>query len=74
MQIVSKRLSLNGFIVSDHPDLIEEFYGVFPKKVASGEISHREHLYHGLEQGGQAILDVQRGDNKAKAVIVVSND
>ncbi|KAF8506256.1 NAD-P-binding protein [Gautieria morchelliformis] len=73
MQIISKRLSLNGFIVSDHPDLIQEFYKVFPQKVASGEIKHREHVYSGLEQAGQAILDVQKGDNKAKAVIVVSN-
>lgn len=73
MHIIAKRLSINGFIVSDHPDLIEEFNRVFPEKIASGEIKHREHVYPGLEQAGQAILDVQKGDNKAKAVIVISD-
>lgn len=72
--IVTKRITMQGFIVSEHADLFEEFYAEFPKKLASGEIQYTEHRYEGLEQAGQAIVDVQKGDNKAKAVIVVSNE
>ncbi|KAF8589598.1 NAD(P)-binding protein [Ramaria rubella] len=72
--IVGKRLSLNGFIVSDHQDLHDEFYGDMPNKVASGLIKHREHIYRGLKEAGQAILDVLKGDNKGKVVIVVTDE
>ncbi|KIJ43006.1 hypothetical protein M422DRAFT_170424, partial [Sphaerobolus stellatus SS14] len=72
--VMTKRLSMTGFLVFEHPDLIDEFYKEFPQKVASGEIKYTEQRYEGLELAGQAILDVQRGHNKAKAVIVVSNE
>lgn len=69
-----KRLTLQGFIVSDHyADLLDEFYEVVPAKIANGEIKHREHVYRGLEEAGQAILDVQKGNNKAKAVIILAD-
>lgn len=70
--LITKRLSMQGFIVSEHQDLYDEFYSVFPQKLASGEIKYSEQRYEGLEQAGQAILDVQKGNNKAKAVIAVS--
>lgn len=53
--------------------MIREFYSVFPKRIASGQIKHREDVYPGLEHAGQAILDVQKGNNKAKAVILLSD-
>ncbi|KAF8530097.1 NAD-P-binding protein [Hysterangium stoloniferum] len=76
-QVIVKRLSFNGFIVSD---LLKDetkaalFYSEFPPKIAKGEIKQREHVYRGLEQAGQAILDVQKGDNTAKAVIILADD
>jgi hypothetical protein len=34
---------------------------------------YAEHRYEGISQVGQAISDVQRGKNKAKAVIIVAD-
>jgi hypothetical protein len=50
------------------------FYSEFPAKIAKGDIKQREHVYRGLEQAGQAILDVQKGDNTAKAVVILADD
>ncbi|KIJ28165.1 hypothetical protein M422DRAFT_784624 [Sphaerobolus stellatus SS14] len=72
--VVGKRLSIKGFIVSVHFRLLGDFYAEVPQKVASGEFKYAEHRYEGLDQTGQAILDVQKGNNKAKAVIVVANE
>ncbi|KAF8530096.1 NAD-P-binding protein [Hysterangium stoloniferum] len=74
--IIGKRLTLNGFIIMDL--LADEakatlFYSEFPPKIAKGEIKQREHVYRGLEQAGQAILDVQKGDNTAKAVVLLAD-
>lgn len=69
--IIGKRLSINGFLVSDHTDLITEFYEDFPARVATGTIKHKEHIYKGLVEAGKGIVDVQRGLNKAKAVVVL---
>jgi NADPH-dependent curcumin reductase CurA len=66
---------MHGFIVSR----LEEkwsaaFFAEIPPKVASGEIKHREEIYNGLESVGDAILAVQKGTNKAKAVIHVADE
>ena len=42
--------------------------------VASGEIKYREEITVGLDKVGDVILAVQKGENKAKAIIQVAND
>lgn len=76
MNIVGKRLSVNGFIVSDHmtPENANEFYNTIPAMIANGEIVFLEDKKYGLENVGEAILDVQRGKNHGKSVIVVAEE
>jgi len=74
-QLISKSISMHGFIVSR----LEEkhaatFFAEIPPKVASGEIKYREDIYNGLETVGDVILAVQKGTNKAKAVIHVADE
>jgi NADPH-dependent curcumin reductase CurA len=74
-QIIGKSISIHGSIVSR----LEEkhraaFFAEIPPKVASGEIKYREEIYNGLESVGDAILAVQKGTNKAKAVIHVADE
>ena len=45
-----------------------------PPRVASGEIKYKEHVVRGLENAGQAILDVQMGRNFGKSVVVVADE
>jgi len=67
-------LSLNGFIQYRlEKKYLAEFYQTIPPLVASGRIKHREQIYKGLEQVGEVILAVQKGTNKAKAVVHVAD-
>jgi NADPH-dependent curcumin reductase CurA len=68
----AKRVSMNGFIILDYTDkagIIDDANEFLPAAIARGDIKYREHRYS-LKDAGQAILDVQKGDNTAKAVIV----
>ena len=42
--------------------------------VASGEIKYREEVTEGLDQVGDVVLAVQKGENRAKAVVQVAID
>jgi len=69
--MVPKRLSIQGFVVLDHlKDWLSGFYAIVPKNIVNGEMKHCEQVYHGLKEAEHATLDVQKGNNKAKAVIV----
>ncbi|KAH8818706.1 alcohol dehydrogenase [Flagelloscypha sp. PMI_526] len=76
MQIVSKGITLYGFII--FRDLTHkwdaEFWRVMPDKVAKGEIKTKEDITSGLEKVGDVILAVQKGLNVGKAVVVVAEE
>ena len=42
--------------------------------IANGEIKYNEDVKYGLENAMEAILDVQKGVNKGKSIIVVSQE
>jgi len=73
-QVFAKSLTIQGFLV----DMLEaeyrrEFYEVMPKAISEGRIKWREEVWDGLEKMGEAILAVQKGENKAKAVVRVAS-
>ncbi|KAL0569942.1 hypothetical protein V5O48_012017 [Marasmius crinis-equi] len=74
--VFGRSLHIHGFVVYDlsTPELEEEFYNLVPKKLASGEWKHREDITRGLENAGQAILDVQKGTNFGKKVVIVADE
>jgi len=63
---------MQGFIVFNlYAKYEKEFYDVFPKLVASGELKYKEHVFEGLEKMPEALIAVQKGDNTGKAVVKV---
>ena len=69
MMAISKRLTLRGFIVSDHGDLAGEFYKTVGPWLASGEIVSRETIVDGLDQTVEAFLGLGTGANTGKMLI-----
>jgi len=71
-QAIGKRLTLRGFIVSDHsqrtPDLIREVGGW----VQDGSIRFQETVVDGLEHAPEAFLGLLRGENTGKMVVRLS--
>ena len=64
---------MNGFIIFNlEPKYNAEFYATIPGKLASGELKYTEEVTKGLDKVGDVIVAVQKGTNKAKAVIEVA--
>jgi NADPH-dependent curcumin reductase CurA len=43
-------------------------------QVADGRLKYKEEVWDGLEKAGDAILAIQKGQNKAKLVIKVADE
>ncbi|KAJ7676980.1 hypothetical protein DFH06DRAFT_1428958 [Mycena polygramma] len=70
-----KSLHLHGiFVGALMPKYLAEFYATIPSQLASGKLKYSEEITKGLDKVGDVILAVQKGENKAKAVVVVAED
>ncbi|MEJ7832984.1 MAG: NADP-dependent oxidoreductase [Nocardioides sp.] len=69
MMVISKRLTLRGFVVSDHNDAASEFYRQVGAWVAAGDISYRETVRDGLDSTVDAFLALFSGENTGKMVV-----
>jgi len=75
MHVVTKSITMSGFVVSRlAAKYATPFHTFLTPKIASGEIKHKEHVFHGLQREGEAILAVQRGTNTGKAIVHVADD
>lgn len=69
MMFVSKRLTMRGFIVTDHADVAGEFYERAGAWVAEGKLTHRETVVDGFDRTVAAFLDLLRGGNTGKMLV-----
>jgi NADPH-dependent curcumin reductase CurA len=72
--IVTKRLRVEGFIISDHPDRFREFAAEVGPWVADGKIVCRETVLDGIENVPAAFAGLFRGDNTGKMLVRVGPD
>jgi hypothetical protein len=67
--VVSKRLRLQGFIVTDHQERFRDFLAEVGPWVASGQLQYRETIVDGLENTPAAFAGLFRGDNVGKMLV-----
>jgi NADPH-dependent curcumin reductase CurA len=70
--ILSKRLLLRGFIVSDFASQHGEFQREVRAWLRDGRIKYREDVVEGLENAPQAFIGLLQGKNFGKLLIKVS--
>jgi NADPH-dependent curcumin reductase CurA len=70
--VVGKRLTLRGFIVSDHFHRLEAFHQEVGPLVREGRIRYRETVVQGLEHAPEAFIGLLRGENTGKMVVEIS--
>lgn len=70
--ILVKRLTVRGFIVTDHWDRLGDFLREVAPKVAAGEIGYLEDVADGLETAPAAFLAMLEGGNTGKTLVRVS--
>ncbi|MCW2796527.1 NADP-dependent oxidoreductase [Nocardioides sp.] len=69
MMLISKRISLRGFIVSDHRDAAGEFYRRAGQWLADGDLRYRETIVDGIDHAVDAFLGLLGGDNTGKMLV-----
>ena len=74
IQIVGKSLKLEGFIVSNHLDIIPEFYAEMAKLISSGQMKTEQTVEDGIENAPKAFLNLFSGANFGKMLVKISDD
>ena len=74
MAIIGKRLTIRGFIVSDHPKACGEFISKAANWIAEGKLKYRETVAEGIENAPTAFIDLLHGRNIGKQIVRLADD
>jgi NADPH-dependent curcumin reductase CurA len=72
--LLVRRVTVTGFIVSDHITGMDGFWKEVPTAVKAGKIKYREDIVQGLENAPQAFIGLLKGRNFGKLLVQVSDD
>ena len=72
--VLSKRLTLRGFISSDYAAMYDAFFANALAWVRDGKLRYREDITEGLENAPQALLSMLSGGNFGKVLVRVGPD
>ncbi len=70
--VLSKRMTLRGFVVSDFYPRYNEFAGEVVDWVKSGRLKYREDIIDGLENAPHGLIGLLRGENFGKRLVRVA--
>ncbi len=71
--VLTRRVTLQGYIISDHWDRFPEFLRAMAPLVADGAIRYREDVVEGLENVVPAFIGLLEGRNFGKLVVHVAD-
>ena len=69
MLIIGRRLTIRGFIVSDHPKWCDEYVKKAIGWLKEGKLNYRETIAEGIESAPQAFIDMLKGKNTGKQIV-----
>ena len=72
--ILTRRLLVKGYIVTDHGDRLSTFLSDMSGWLKSGHVRYREDITEGLENAVSVFQGLLRGSNTGKSIIKVSQE
>ena len=72
--LLVNRVTIRGFIVSDHMDRMPQFLADCARWVREGRLKYREDIVEGLDRAPEAFIGLLRGRNIGKMLVKVSPD
>ncbi len=70
--ILTMRLLVQGFIVTEHLDVWPEALGALAALVAQNELRYRESIAEGLERAPEALMGLLQGKNFGKQIVKIA--
>ena len=74
INILIKRLKVQGFIVFDYQARAQEAFADMPKWIAEGKLQHKNHIVDGLENAVTSLKMLFSGENKGKMIVKISDE
>jgi len=72
--VTTKRLTVRGFIVSDHLDRRSQFLAEMSQWIAEGRVRWKETIIGGIENAPKAFLALFKGENFGKMLVRIGPD
>jgi NADPH-dependent curcumin reductase CurA len=72
--VLVNRVTIRGFIVSDHADRLPAFLAECARWVREGRLKYREDVVAGIDSAPAAFIGLLRGQNLGKMLVKVSED
>jgi NADPH-dependent curcumin reductase CurA len=72
--VLTKRLSVRGFIQFDHLDLMPDFRRDMPTWIREGKVRYREDIVMGIENTVEAFRGLLTGRNRGKLIVQIGDD
>jgi NADPH-dependent curcumin reductase CurA len=72
--VLSNRVTIRGFIVSDHVDRMADFLRDCTGWLRAGRLKYREDVVEGLDNAPRAFIGLLRGQNVGKQLVKVGSD
>lgn len=69
MLMIARRMTMRGFIVTDHPEACEAYVAKAIGWIAEGKLKYRETVAEGVENAPQAFIDLLKGGNTGKQIV-----
>ena len=72
--LIRHRARMQGFIVTDHPDLMREWVEVGARWLKKGKLKYRESIAEGIENAPAAFIGMLKGENFGKQIVRLDDD
>ena len=71
---LTNRLTIRGFIISDHFDRMGDFFRDMGQWVREGKVKYEETVVDGIENAPKAFMGLLSGENLGKMLVKVGPD
>ena len=72
-EVLVQNIYMQGFIVMDHFDKMQQFYSDMAKWIADNRIKWKETVVDGLENAPGAFIGLFKGENFGKMIVRIGN-